>query len=474
MPQLFGTDYLLPIIVIVVLLIALLVLLAIRRRSAAGAKGEENVSTAVEVERAAAGETGLSATASPPVAEAGPADHEPAAAVTAAPGAASARAAASAPTPTLPPPVPEPKPRPAAARAAADPLSAVLSDLLDGWGDLTAEDTRRLEVFRAEKVIAAISALELPKSKASENARTRLTQLRQYAGDLERRMKPAAAVTAGFEDGASLAEGARGATPAPADLATEIAGDQTALGAIPEEPSAGPAAEPASVVPRSAGPERFWFLPAEPETTGGEETSPAMGPVSAMPAALSEPAPSVASAPLAAEVPGERKALGDIESFWAETESVWQAPPPEVQEELVSLGIGEEPAPLQLPTEPAAGEAQTESATAEVPTEPAPGESLEEPTLETYRQPVKTAADVLGLPVEEQVEMVAFLEPWELAAVFQATSSPKVKRAVIDTLTHIASPTSLSALGTCLDDPDRDIQLYALEAAERLLGTVGQ
>lgn len=44
------------------------------------------------------------------------------------------------------------------------------------------------------------------------------------------------------------------------------------------------------------------------------------------------------------------------------------------------------------------------------------------------------------------------------------------KRAAIDTLARLATPEALSRLQRYLDDPDPEIQLYALAAAERLLG----
>jgi len=83
---------------------------------------------------------------------------------------------------------------------------------------------------------------------------------------------------------------------------------------------------------------------------------------------------------------------------------------------------------------------------------------------------VETAEQLLALPPEERVEMTAFLGPAELVATFRATNDPDLKKAVIDTLEHISSPASLNALGNCFGDSDSDIQLYALEAADRLLG----
>jgi hypothetical protein len=83
---------------------------------------------------------------------------------------------------------------------------------------------------------------------------------------------------------------------------------------------------------------------------------------------------------------------------------------------------------------------------------------------------VETAEQLLALPPQERIDMAAFLGPSELAATFRATKDPELKKAVIDTLEHIGSPASLNALGNCFEDGDGEIQLYALGAADRLLG----
>ncbi len=76
----------------------------------------------------------------------------------------------------------------------------------------------------------------------------------------------------------------------------------------------------------------------------------------------------------------------------------------------------------------------------------------------------------MALPPTERVDMTAFLPPAELAATFRATHDMELKKAVIDTLEHIGTPASLNALGNCFEDADPDIQVYALAAADRLLG----
>lgn len=456
MPQLFGTDYLLPIVVIVVLLIALLVLLAVRRRSATsvreGTSGRSG-RVAATAEDTAAETTAATAAAVP--APSPSAVVPPSAALSEVASSERLQEPPSTPRPAQPtvPLAPAVRPGPAARPAAAaapsvsqplaDPLRLVLDDLLRGWGDLTSEETRRLEIFRPEKVIAAINALELPKGKAAEDARTRLTQLRQYAGDLERRLKVSAALA-----GAAEAEITQ---TAPGGAGETAAGGYAEVTPAEAAQTAVAAAEPPDVaIPRSAGPERSWFGPPEPAAAA---PAPAVTPSGQEDMLRSQ----VFEAP--SDTP-RSQSLTDLESFWVESETVWEKVPEQHVEEP-TLEIRQET--LTIPGE----EAEV------LPTEEAEVRPPEEAdSLARLQVTVKTAADVLSLPTVEQVEMVAFLEPWELAAVFQATRSAEVKRAVIDTLTRIASPAALSALGTCLDDPDPAIQVYALDAAERLLGKV--
>ena len=142
----------------------------------------------------------------------------------------------------------------------------------------------------------------------------------------------------------------------------------------------------------------------------------------------------------------------DPENLWAEPQPAW------------------EPAtePSEIATEPA------ELLTAAAGAAAGAGDSLwDEPPADALSRlsvKVETAEQLLALPREERIDMTAFLEPSELTATFRATKDPELKKAVIDTLEHIGSPASLTALGYCFDDPDGDVQRYALEAADRLLG----
>ena len=72
--------------------------------------------------------------------------------------------------------------RPVSGIAGSDPLNAALLDILGGWGDLSPEDMKRLELFRPERLAAALAAVQLPKSKSGD-AKVRLSQMRQYSAD---------------------------------------------------------------------------------------------------------------------------------------------------------------------------------------------------------------------------------------------------------------------------------------------------
>ena len=406
-----------------------------------------------------------------------------------------------------------------------DPLNLALVDILAGWGDLSAEDTKRLELFRAEKVVEAIAAMELPRSKSGDYARTRLTQLRQYSADLERRSRPLQVVSPESEFAMPLSAGAA-ATKAPGVEATGAAlvapivaasvvttplerkmslerdtygggtilpfapvpagdareaGDQVAATAanatiidfygspidtVMEEPvMEEPAAEaPAAEEPDSANPELepYEALPSYEALVSYEGLESYEAPlsyeapvyyesaVSYQPSAVEETEQPPVDAVAAAKLP--QYDPDDPESFWAEPQPAW------------------EPAnePSEIATEPA------ELLTAAAGAAAGAGDSLwDEPPADALSRlsvKVETAEQLLALPREERIDMTAFLEPSELTATFRATEDPELKKAVIDTLEHIGSPASLTALGYCFDDPDGDVQRYALEAADRLLG----
>jgi len=88
----------------------------------------------------------------------------------------------------------------------------------------------------------------------------------------------------------------------------------------------------------------------------------------------------------------------------------------------------------------------------------------------SWGKQVSTATDVMALPPNDRPDMLAFLPPAELSKVFKSTDDSNLKKAVIDTLEHVGNTASLDAIHESLDDPDPEVQLYALDAADRILG----
>ncbi len=284
---------------------------------------------------------------------------------------------------------------------ASDPIAPVLVGLLHGWGELAAEDVKRLSVFRPEKLKVAIQALELPKDlKDDPDARARLGQLTYYASQLEtdapkvQALESRAAYVQPPPFGASMPTAAATAGASAAALAAA-----TALTRGDPKPTAGAA------VP--AGGETSALTPStQTESSAAAPSSWSIRPV--QDAAATGPLPAYAGS-----VAGARTDQHD---------------------------------PL-------------------------------DDTLETKPRPkaapggiVKTAEDVMALPPKERAEMVAFLEPAELSGVLKRTDDPELKRAVIDTLENVSTPASLDVLRECLEDRDLEIQMYALQAADRILG----
>lgn len=94
------------------------------------------------------------------------------------------------------------------------------------------------------------------------------------------------------------------------------------------------------------------------------------------------------------------------------------------------------------------------------------------PTLEPVYERGPEQGPVEGLPGPEEgerVEALHSLAPKELGRLFSATDDKTMKLSIIDALEDAAGPESISTLQVCLDDADPEVQLHALEAAERLL-----
>ncbi len=222
-PSLYGSSYFIPAVVVVVLLLALLLLMSSRRR--ASRRGSPQCSGAVRRggdptlrtggrerggrrDRCVDGRAGRACgrgragreTAVPMDGPAAPMASAPTALLVAAEPEPEAEAA---------PPIPDLAQlstgrnirvtawaqAPVSGIACNDPMNTALLDILGGWGDLSPEDLKRLELFRPERLAAAVAAIQLPQSKSGE-AKARLSQLRQYSADLERRSTAAQAAAA--------------------------------------------------------------------------------------------------------------------------------------------------------------------------------------------------------------------------------------------------------------------------------------
>lgn len=419
LPELFGSPYVLPAIIVVVLLLLLLLLSVSRRRRARSAGKAIAPTRKATVPR---GPTATAAATARGDTGAGRVSH------------GLAKSAGSAV-----------RPAEAVRSSGADPVAAVIADLLQGWGDLTAEDTNRLKIFRADKVAAAVAVAELPQNlKNSEHARARLSQLRHYASSLQ---EPSAAAPQ---------------TPPSADQ-SETAEEERAA-----EASRGIAKS--DVLGTPSGAAVSWYgVPLE-------QKSPAETAETDQTAAVSMTAADTSSQP--AETAGGEAGSGRVEIFadvFADEESEGAEPAPEVEAEEIEAFVEEEPELVEeMPAE------VVEERISTVDEEPAEEEVVKTVGLQdsmdvddffsSLRTTVTSAEELLALPAGEQAGMLAFLNPAELGKVFQGTKDADLKKSVIDTLEHIGNTKSLDVIHDCLEDPDPEIQVYALDAADRLLG----
>ena len=373
LPELFGSPYVLPAIIVVVVLLLLLLLLSVSRRRRTRSAGKAGT----PVGGAATGRGPTAATAA------------------AARGYTAGREASDGLT----------KPATSAARSTgtvlpsdADPVTTVVADLLQGWGDITPEDTNRLRIFRADKVAAAIAATEVPKNlKNSEQVRARLNHLRHYASSLQQAPATGQVVPPEFQE--------------------EIAAEETAGEERAAETSWG--VEKSAAV---AGATVSWYGAALADKAAGETD----------------------------EAP-KRVEVDTVEPSTKKEAEVFSEEQPEVVEEMTAEIVEE-----QLPEVDEAAE----------PAEVDDGDSF----FSDLGVVVSTADELLALPSGEQAGMLAFLSPSELGTVFRRSDDQELKKSVIDTLENIGNTNSLDVIHDCLDDPDPEIQVYALDAADRLLG----
>lgn len=317
---------------------------------------------------------------------------------------------------------------PVMAVASSDPVAIVVEGLLEGTGELTPDDLRRLELYRPERVIQYAEQVQAHlQGRGSQAGRARLDRVRRYAESLITQEvdieTPQSATLSGDSDGPAAASPADERalelpdTPTPTTLAWDappvvvLEPDLT----LPDEPADEP--ELAQIV---SFPGHYQPTDVEPESMDAFqllETGPPVVDI-AWPdqAALSEEE-GVASFPM--EMVDESGA--DHPLYMVEEDAPWG------EEPAMPVEIGE-PWHAPDPVEETTGDAL--AGTDEPP--PSEGDSAESP-------PVAPA------PTLEE------------------------KREVIDRLAEAGSTDALNGLQLYLDDEDPTIQLYALEAAEGVL-----
>ncbi len=521
MPELFGNPYVLPAVIVVVLLLVLLLIVMMRKR-----RGTSQ-SEVRSMERVAAPPAGPAAAAS--IMPMAAADSQPGPLPSQAPSQATGAPDTSlVPQPQSPAAAAQPvvaKERPAPVTPVAkatkfperaalndDPLRAVILDIVHGWGDLTSEDTNRLNLFRADKVLAAAEAIDLPKEDAGGGyARTRLLQIRKYAADKQLQQKPPEAAPEVQPSGVEPVLTMEAVETDPEETATLVA-------EVEQTPSQETRAEElAAGEPQPEGPPPSWELPQPTEHLAGAGLATAAFAAtphdekiedrlslekelgedegewtqSAEPIVIppwpeeSRPEESVATSPwpedsqpvettASSPWPEESQPLTPATaSPWSEEPTGWDIDEPPVLEEVPVELDDEQPLPAAAVADigPAAATAATAITEETTPVQDITDQfQAPDDSLSTLHGRVRTAEELMALPAGDQADMLAFLEPPELARVFEASEDRRLKKGVIDVLENLGSPGSLDVLRRCLDDADPEMQVYALDAADRLLG----
>lgn len=462
MPELFGSAYILPAIIVVVLL--LILFLALMRSRRTRASKSERLASGRDPARpdAVAGEPAEVGSTSEVVTEAEPG--------LAAATRAGTRARQNAPRFGQHAQRWEAAMPSAAAATAADPVTPVLMELLHGWGDLSREDKNRLDVFKPEVVQAAARGLQMPKGlKNDQDARVRLDQLVRYADDMAAgHAVPAVPEPLGSAPESSDDDGAIIAGAAPAGAAALAA----ALAETTQEVRLVP--PPGGDVSTDGADEAVASVDVDTGGAAGDlETTQIVGAAAAGAGGLISMTGTRQKTSSTEQTAGEGEGLDAFvdsragrvapELGKADMPQVPQTADAAPESSSLDLAFGqwEEAAPPALEEVSTFGEWSPLDDTLETPPKPRP----------LLGGVVRTADDLLTLPADEQADMVAFLEPGELAGVLKRTDDPALKKAVIDTLEHVNSPAALEVLRQCLDDTDPEVQMYALQAADRILGS---
>lgn len=357
-----------------------------------------------------------------------------------------------------------------------DPLVVAISSLITTPHPLTEADLRRLTLYRPDRVLTAVDRLTSTVSSGKEGS-ARLEKLAAIRREVELAQQEAELVA--LEAAQRQAE--QPVVTEEAVMAEPIAAEKPA--ATTEEPVAA-VAEPAAVEAAAAetpaeepGPE----LTAEPDlaqtlwsqTESTEELTQAnpatelVGTEEAVP--FEETVPLVEAVPLEESPqpleyaePSVSQATEELETIAEEPLALEEDLPQEdsLQEDLLQEDLLEED-----PIEEEAGDDSR-------PQLAALGSPLAPPAASAAGIPIEaelTAEEFLALDGEERAKAISRLSETELARAFGQCQESAIKTHVIDQLEELGTPEALLALDECLLDSSPDMQIYALNAAERLL-----
>ena len=358
-----------------------------------------------------------------------------------------------------------------------DPIARLVDGLLEEHGDLTQEELRRLELYRPERVLAYTDqVVESVSGRGKESKRSRLARIRRYVesvqSEAELETRPAdqpLRQSVGMPSSPEMNEHiVPPSTPTPAGLAaaTTVAGiaattpeyDQPVVDA----PGIGTTGTADSVAPAILGmgkADADWQTkpdaPLDPELSLFPDEAE---PVDAEPDA---------ARPHVAEAPVEEPFMA-----FAPEAPIEVVPTNEPQpiDELHSMPIVADDPPVS-DTVKEQDEALVVDATPTLDAELDPNDSFAgaPSAADPFESAQPQAETVLALPPEEREQALCDLDADELARTFTSADDPRLKRAAVDKLEEHGTGEALSALQECLEDPDPELQLYALEAAERLL-----
>ncbi|MHB1343619.1 MAG: hypothetical protein ACYCX3_04620 [Thermoleophilia bacterium] len=376
---------------------------------------------------------------------------------------------------------------------------SVVKGLLDGRGELTGAELRRIELLRPEKVLAVIDQVEgTLTGRGKDTQRARLLKLRQYAGLLA----PGAETETLTQDLEA---------PTGYDEYVGVAPEPVVLPGQWGETTHGPG-DAATEAPDLILDHELSLLPEEPAEAPPPPEQPSQQKADAAPAVIEEPAPAATVTPgwsredSADWLPGAIPAASIVQPAAIESsdpdsdlqqpdqeppptsdglepvigEAMWTTPPAGTGESELYGGIEtfhderdemeEESWDAESWTPSLSDADEDEEEPEEVFRHAVANDTLNAgPALSALDVRLETAEDVLGLDEAERENALAFLKAGELGRLFASTQDPRLKFSIIDALAHAPNADSIEALQTCLDDPDPKVQLYALDAAERML-----